>query len=124
APRAQIEAEERGDEHAVVGAEARAPEDARVRLADPLPVLPPDAEHGRATRRAARAVDARDLAGLDAQVLGVRRGRGLRGPEAGLLGDGTLPQVVEAGERGRGHSRRLPLPPVAPAPPPRPLHLA
>ncbi len=78
APRAQVEAEDRGDEHGVAGTDAHAPHDPGLRVGDRVPVGAPDAERRRAAGRSGRAVDVVDLAVRDAQVVAEGRHARLR----------------------------------------------
>src|SRR5262249_4791848 len=109
APRAHVEAEEGADHHPIAGTDAARPEDARVGLADPSPVVGADAEHRRPAGGAAGAVDARDLRGIDAEVFAERRTGGLRGTQLALGHDRKTGEVVERAQRPRRKTRGLPL---------------
>src|SRR5262249_3672787 len=89
-----------------------APEDAGMRLAGARPVIPADPEHRRPARGAARAVDSRDVPGLDAEVVAEGRMRCLRLAELGLLDDGEAGEIVERPEGRRPDAALLPFRPV------------
>ena len=91
---------------------------------DARPVVRPHAEDGGPAGRPARAVDARHLRGLDAEIVAEGRGGRLRGPQLGLLDHREAGDVVQAPELVRRDARLLPLPPVEGAPLPRVADLA
>src|SRR5262249_43181935 len=119
APRSHVEAEERADQDAVGRTDADGPQDARVSLADPFPVVGAETEDGGPTRRATGSVDPGDGLRRNAEVVAERRGCRLRSTELLLGHDGEAPEIQQARE-GRGRDTRdLPLPAVERASVPR-----
>ena len=108
-PGAEIEAEDRGDEHPVAGAQPHRPHDARVALGDGAPVAAADAERGRAPGRPRRAVDAMDLARRDAQVIAERRMRRLRFAQLRLRHRRHPLERLQRRHMVRMHPRLVPL---------------
>src|SRR5262249_20470725 len=119
APRPHAETEERADQDAIARPDADPPQDSRVSLADPIPVVGAHTEDGGTTRGAAGPVDPRDALGTDAEVVAERRMRALRHAELLLGHHREAPQVQESLQRRRRSARRLPLAPVEDAPLPR-----
>ena len=124
APRPHVEAEEGADHRPVARTDPRAPEDARVRLGDPRPIVAADAEHGGTARRAARPVDPRHLHRIDAQVIAEGRVSRLGGAQLVLLHHRKPPQVAQRAQGIGRDARLVPLAPVEGALLPGPAHLA
>ncbi len=123
APGAEVQAEEGAYEDGIAGPEARPPEHPRMRLADALPVVGADAEHGGPAGGAAGPVNARHRLRLDAEIVAEGRMRGLRRAQVRLLDDGEAREVVEALQRVGRDTGGLPAPPVERAALPGPAQL-
>src|SRR5215467_6734640 len=107
-PRADVKAEERANQHAILRPDAGAPENAGVRLADARPVVCANAKHRGSARGSTGAVNPRDLAGLDAEVVAVGRMARLRFAQLVLLHHRKAREVFQPAKRVRRHTRRLP----------------
>src|SRR5262249_28906718 len=109
APGTHVEAEERANQNAIRRPQPSAPEDPGVRLADALPIIEADSEDRGAAGGAAGGVNARHLAGIDAQVVAKGRIGGLRRAQLVFLYHRKPRQIVQALQRVGGDAGFLPL---------------
>ena len=92
-------------------------------LADALPVVAADAEHRGAAGGAAAAVDARDLARLEAEIVAEGWRSRLRGTQVRLLHDREPREIRQRAQGRRRHAGGLPAAAIEGAALPRVLHL-
>src|SRR5258708_11284436 len=108
-PGPDVQAKERADQHPIVRPQTSAPKNSCVRFPDPLPIVGADPEHRWPTGGAARAVNPRHLAGIDAEVIAERGVSGLRGAQLVLLDHRKSSQIVQRLQRIGRNSCRFPL---------------
>src|SRR5690606_7500403 len=122
APRTPVQAQRRGDQHGVVGADAHGPHDAGMRVGDAAPITLVDPERRRPSRGPRRAVDVFDLGWRRGEIATERLVLGLVGAQFLLAHHGNLLEVLEAPDGRRVDTRLVPLATVERRVVPRVLH--